>query len=67
MMKTITYAAAFAILVATAACEPQSNSNQGAASPNAAAQQNTGTAPAAGGGVSPSQIRQLRENVLTNQ
>lgn len=64
-MKTITYVAAFAILVATAACDQQSN--QGAASPNTAAQQNAGPGPTPPGNVPPSQIRQLRENVLTNQ
>jgi hypothetical protein len=66
-MKTITYATAFMIFAATAACEQQSNSNQGAASPNTAAPQNTSTAPVPGSAVAPSQIRQLRENVLTNQ
>ena len=64
-MKTITYVAAFVILTATAACEKQSN--QGAASPNTAAPQNAGTAPPPPGGVPTSTIRQLRENVLTNQ
>ena len=64
-MKTTTYAAAFVILAAMAACEKQSS--QGTASPNTAVQQNVGTAPAPPGGVPLSTIRQLRENVLTNQ
>ena len=67
-MKTITYAAAFAILVATAACD---QSNQGGKSsntaPNTAAQQNGGPGPTPPGNVPSSEIRQLRENVLTNQ
>jgi hypothetical protein len=64
-MKTITYAAALLILAATAACEDQPN--KGAASPNTGAQQGTNTAAPPPGGVSPAEIRQLRENVLTNQ
>ena len=65
-MKTITYATAFAVVLALMACD-EPNRNQGAASPNtapnAAAQQNA----APPGNVPTSTIRQLRENVLTNQ
>ena len=67
-MKTITYAAAFAVVLALTACD-DSNRNQGATSPNtapnAAAPQNAGSGPP--GGVPPAEIRQLRNNVLTNQ
>jgi hypothetical protein len=64
-MKMITYAAAFVILATTVACEKQSN--QGAAPANTAPQQNVGAGPPPPGGVPTSTIRQLRENVLTNQ